>query len=252
MARKKGLPCWRPAFLRVLRRTGNVTLAAERAGVDKSTVYLARKGDAGFAGKWAAAVETAGADEGKRAPRLCSGRADREAPELVVRVSKRHGAQLVKVSAGRWSTKREKVFLAALAHSGCVRSAARACGLSTNALRYRKRTYPDFATRWRAAEAEAGERVPALLAAAAIAALDPEIDDSDLPPVSISEALHICRMKGFGASAGGGRVAAREDQRVATNAEVREALTKRLAAFRQRIRARRNSKEGWSGDEEGG
>lgn len=202
MAKRKKAPVWRAAFLRALRRTGNVTLSAERAGVDKSTVYLARKADAGFAGKWASAVEAA--QEAPPPSAFAKGYGGRSpspakaGEELVLRKSKRHGVQLVKVSPGRWTTATEAVFLAALARSGNVRWSAKACGLSVNALRERKKNYADFATRWRAAEAEAGERVPALLNAAAIAALDPEIDEADLPPVSIDQALHICRMKGFG------------------------------------------------------
>lgn len=198
MTRKKG-SSWRPAFLRALARSGNVTRSCRAAGVDKTTAYQARRRDARFAGRWAAALATAEASEGSgkktlTLPSSASGRGE----ELVVRKSKRHGVQLVKASAGRWSAAAERHFLAALTHSGCVRAAAQACGFSTNALYYRKKHYPDFAARWRAAEAEAGERVPALLTAAAIAALDPEIEDADLPPVSIGEALHICRMKGFG------------------------------------------------------
>ena len=206
MARKKSAPPWRPAFLRALRRTGNVRAAARGAGVDHSTVYPARKADAGFAGKWAAALEKAKAGVKARGPLHHAasrrGPPPRPGEELVLRVSKKHGAQLIKASAGRWSSAKEASFLAGLAHSGCVRAAARACGLSTNALYYRKKHYPDFATRWRTAEAEAAERVPALLTAAAIAALDPEIDESELPPVSIGEALHICKMKGFGVGRG--------------------------------------------------
>jgi hypothetical protein len=198
MARKKSVPCWRGAFLRALRRTGNVTLSAERAGVDKSTVYLARKADAGFAGKWVGALERARARGPLHPAASRRGPPPRPGEELVVRKSKNAGVQLVKASVGRWSSAKEATFLAGLARSGCIRSAARGCGLSTNALYYRKKHYADFATRWRAAEAEAAERVPALLNAAAIAALDPEIDEADLPPVSIDQALHICRMKGFG------------------------------------------------------
>jgi len=236
MARKKGVPCWRAAFLRALRRTGNVRLAAERAGVDKSTVYLARGRDAGFAGKWAAALAKAEAEGVKDLP---SPRSLRESPsppegrgELVVRVSKKHGAQLVKVSAGRWTTAAERRFLAALAQTGCVKAAARACGFSTCALYYRKKRYPDLATRWRAAEAEAGERVPALLTAAAIAMLDPEIDDEDLPPVSIGEILHICKMKGFGAASRG------EPE------EPIEAVRARVLAKIEAIEAARRQREG--------
>jgi hypothetical protein len=260
MARKKGVPCWRPAFLRALARTGNVRAAARVAEVDHSTVYLARRADAGFAGRWVAALEKAKAKGAKSAPRsFCNaqdrlrlGRAEGEAMELVVRVSKKHGRQLVKASAGRWSARVEAVFLAQLKRTGCVKAAAFACGLSPNALHNRRKKDEDFAEKWRAADEEAGERLPGLLTAAAIAALDPEIDESELPPVNVSEAIRICRMKGLGTPASRERMAARALPRVATNEEVREALTTRLEAFRQRVRARMKDEEGWTETEEGG
>lgn len=120
---------------------------------------------------------------------------------MVVRVSKRAGAQLVKAGPGRWSGRAEGVFLRALAHSGCVTAAAGACGFSTTALYNRKRNYADFAERWGAAEAVARERLPGLLTAAAIAGLDPEIEDASLPPVDVDQAIRICARWGGGGSA---------------------------------------------------
>ena len=43
---------WRKRFLKALGRTGNASLAARRAGVDKGTAYTWRRRDAGFAKAW--------------------------------------------------------------------------------------------------------------------------------------------------------------------------------------------------------
>ena len=45
-------PHWVKLFLRELERTGNVRLAAERAGVDFSTAYQRRKAAWGVCGGW--------------------------------------------------------------------------------------------------------------------------------------------------------------------------------------------------------
>ena len=43
-------------FLKALRQTGLVTLACDRAGIHRDTVYAHRSGDAAFAGLWAEAI----------------------------------------------------------------------------------------------------------------------------------------------------------------------------------------------------
>lgn len=58
-ATRRGPDVWRPAFLARLRASGNVTVAAEAATVDRATVYDARAADAGFAEAWKAALEEA-------------------------------------------------------------------------------------------------------------------------------------------------------------------------------------------------
>ena len=47
---------WKRIFLEALAETSSVTRAAERANVPTRTVYKARRGDAGFAAKWLAAL----------------------------------------------------------------------------------------------------------------------------------------------------------------------------------------------------
>lgn len=55
----KSTPKKREKFLGSLREAGNVTLAAEAVGVDRSTVYKWRKQDAEFSAQWDDAVEEA-------------------------------------------------------------------------------------------------------------------------------------------------------------------------------------------------
>jgi hypothetical protein len=157
--------------------------------MDVGTAYDRRIKDDAFALKWAAALEKA-----KSRPSPARGRG-RE--ELVLRRTK-HGDKMVRAAAGRWNAKAEATFRAALRRTGCVRAAARACGFSTTTLYNRRETYPDFAASWAADEAFARERLPGLLSAAAIAALDPEIDDEALPKVNVDQAIAIVRMKGGG------------------------------------------------------
>lgn len=207
MTSKRKKPLWRRAFLRALRGTGNVRVAAEAAGVDHSTVYLARKGDVRFAGKWAVAVAegkalvAAGAEEAP--PPRCTRSPSPGNPgeELVLRVSKNAGAQLVRAGPGHWSVRKEALFLAALKKTGCVRAAVAATGLSTTAIYNRRRNYRGFAADWDVALAAARARMPELLTAATLAALDPEIQDSELPPVNVDQAIRICARWGGGGSA---------------------------------------------------
>jgi hypothetical protein len=52
-------PDWRPAFLENVRSSGNVSLAAAAAGVDRSTAYAAASHDPAFAADWAMAADEA-------------------------------------------------------------------------------------------------------------------------------------------------------------------------------------------------
>lgn len=221
MAKRKTAGQWR-TFLRWLARTDNARLAARHAGMAVDTAYDRRIRDDAFALKWAAAV----AQARRRGPSRRTGRGDQD---LVLRASKR-GDQLVAVSPGRWSARKEAIFLAELRRTGNVRRAARACRLSTNALYYRRNAYPDFAARWDRMLAEARQRIPDLLNAAAIASLDPDAADEDLPLVDVKDAIAICRMKGWGGEGGRRRRHARPEP---TIEEVRDEVLRRIAAIRR-------------------
>ena len=58
-AKKRRAPAWRKVFLEALRNTGNVTLAADTAGVHRSTAYYAKEEDQDFAERWEEALALA-------------------------------------------------------------------------------------------------------------------------------------------------------------------------------------------------
>jgi len=225
MAKRKTGREWR-AFLRALGRTGNARVSAAAAGMDVATAYDRRKRDPDLAAKWAAALEAARAKGpvGRPLRRLGNG------PELVPRASKR-GCQLVRAAPGRWSAAVEEAFFAALARTGCVRSAAALARISTTALYYRRKKYPACAARWDATLAQAKQRIPELLNAAAIASLDPEIGGEGLPIVNVDQAIAIARLKcGEGGTA---RKRSRYVPPEPTVEEVRDEVMRRIAAIRR-------------------
>ncbi len=171
MTKKKKRSPWRAAFLRALARLGNVRAAAEAAGVDASTAYSHRKGDERFAARWDAAREKA--KEAPPPPCRRSPSPRKRGEELVARYSKRHGVQMVRAGAGRWSPKAEAVYLAHLRTTGCLRRAAAGAGFSSNAVDYRRKRYPAFAAECEAALEESLVQLRSLVAAAGIAAFDP-------------------------------------------------------------------------------
>lgn len=257
MAGKKS-PQWRKVFLRALARSGNARASAVEAGVDVGTAYDHRIKDAAFAGQWAGALAKFKANAQKKALRLRSGQAGK-AGEMVLRRTK-HGDKLVRAAPGRWCARVEEIFFDTLELTGCVRSAAAAAGISTNALYARRKAYPEFAERWDEIEARAAQQLPALLHTAAVVSLGPGPSTGSgrvrrgrgrLPRVNVDQAIRISRIKGAGGTGpggSGGRGGIRP--RVATNEEVREALTARLDAFRKRVRAA-SFAEGWTETEEG-
>ena len=56
-ARARDRPDWYDVFLEALSLSGTVTAAARRAGVQRTTPYLARKNDNDFAREWDEALE---------------------------------------------------------------------------------------------------------------------------------------------------------------------------------------------------
>ena len=254
MAGKRKAPLWRQAFLRALRRTGNVRASAFEAGVDPGTAYDHRAKDAGFRGKWAGALKafaTASARKARPLHHDSHGPPARSGEELVVRRST-GGDKLVRAAAGRWCARIEESFLDGIEATGCVRTAARAAGISTAALYERRTHYPEFAARWDERAGRAGTQLPALLDAAAVASRSPRPEGpkrrgrARLPAVSGAQALRLPVANAQAAAKGSAR---RGGERPARREETHEELTERFAVLirmLKRRRAKQRRAEGWT------
>lgn len=196
---------WRKRFLSAMARTANAGLSAQMAGVDKTTAFALRKRDPGFAAAWVRARDWGRArvkSEGRPAysagrPRPARpGEAPADARALIVRRSKREGAQIVRAGEGRWSPAAEADFFAWLAAGFGVSHAVRQIGFSTTALYQRRLRDPDFAARWAAVREEGLVRNDELLIDSVPRTLDPEVMAAaeGLPKPTIAEAIQIQRL----------------------------------------------------------
>jgi hypothetical protein len=200
-------------FLKGLARTGNVRLAAAGAGVDFTSAYQRRKRHAEFAERWEGAlaahtlrVEQSGRDgrEGEEValtPPLPSA-----APSLSLdgrgELNARPDGKVIKGSAARWGKRAEEAFLLELTVSASVKLAAAAAGFSTVAVYKRRLKDSRFAAAWEAALETGKARVQAYLVEAATRTFDPDElpigDESEIPKVSIGEAINIAKMPAAG------------------------------------------------------
>jgi hypothetical protein len=259
MAGKGKRGSWRKKFLSALARTANARLSAERAGVDHSTAYQLRERDPGFAAAWVRArawgrarvkAEGRPVHAGGR-PRDAGRGAPADARELIVRRSKREGAQIVRAGEGRWSPAAEEDFFAWLVAGFGVRHAARAIGFSTVALYKRRANDPAFAARWDLAREEGKVRNDGLLIDAVPLALDPEVIEAaeDLPRPTIAEAIRIVAM--YRRDGPSGRRGRRHGPPEPSIEEVRDDVLRRLRAIRaHRAELRREEGDG-SGQDRG-
>lgn len=278
MGGTRNAAAWRRGFLRALARTGNVRMAAEAAGVDHTTAYALRKRDSRFAGAWERALSRAAAlpdrpsplpspatgrgSEGRRsAPppqpvRRCSASPEpgaasplhrKRSPSpakagedlRVVRVSKRHGAQVVRAHETRWSEKKERIFFEALFDTRNVRAAARAAGVSAQALYNRRRESEAFRESWAAVLSESKSQLQMNTVGAANLALE-AIDPAEPPAISVKDAMAVHAAVARGEAGASGPLAGRRGgmrPRTATDEEVEAALVKRLVAFGIRVAA---------------
>jgi hypothetical protein len=152
----------------------------------------------------------------------------------VVRVSKRHGAQVVRAHAGRWSQAKERVFFQALFDTGNVRAAARAAGVSTTAIYYRRRTSEPFREAWAVVLSECKAQLEMNSVGAANRALD-GIDPAGPAEMSVAEAVAVfkaCARKDGAGGAGGARQAVPE----MPIEEVRADILRRIEAMERHER----------------
>lgn len=260
MAHKKAVAGkWRKRFLGAMARTANAGLSAQMAGVDKTTAFGLRKRDPGFAADWVRARDWGRARvkaEGRPVHACGRPRRAEEAPSdaraLIVRLSKREGAQIVRAGEGRWSPAVEADFFAWLAAGFGVAHAARQIGFSTVALYKRRLRDPDFSARWGVVRSEGLARNDGLLIDAVPRALDPEVMAvaDGLPAPSIAEAIQIQRLYRRDGEAGEPRGRSGWPGRPRSLAEVQENILKKLSAI-ARHRHSEKLASGWVEDEEG-
>ena len=251
---------WRKRFLSALARTANAKLAAEIAGVDRSTPYELRKRDPVFAAAWPRArawgrarVKAEGRPvfaNGRPRPAR-AGEAPPDPRALILRHRTGGGAELVRAGEGRWTPEAEEVFFAWLGAGWGVRRAAKEAGFSTSAVYERRRLHADFADRWAQVKSDALERNDMLVIDSVQWALDPEAVEAaeNVPRPTIAEAIRIQRLYRRGGESGGSGGRA-WPARPRSLDEVRESILTKLGA----IARRRDSEKlasGWVQDEAG-
>lgn len=163
-------------FLKALRRTANVTLAAEAAGQTRKTFQKRRARNPDFASQWDAALTFAQAQLAAGAPAATpAGEAARTAGgEYSVRASRGRMIQVRRAPKGVLTTEGERRFLAHLAATANVRLSAEATGIGWNAIYARRRRSAAFAREMEAALAEGYERLELALLDNALRAVDPD------------------------------------------------------------------------------
>jgi hypothetical protein len=208
MAAPSTAPAWRRAFLRELARTGSVKLAEEKCGICRTSAYQARRKNPAFAASWDRALASArerlspraGGDLGQQGATRPEAPARAGAPRLrddeFVRASKTGKPCVARAGPGRWSRAAERTFLAQLAATANVKAAARAAGVSAEAVYARRKKWPAFAAAWAEAKAQGYEQLELSLIHAATATLDPEpeIATAEAPVMSVAEALALLKL----------------------------------------------------------
>lgn len=257
-------PRWTIPFLRALERTGDVRASAEDAGIDHSTAYARRRAHAEFAEAW------------ENALRLCSARTEREKAAELESLRERQvpspgsplasptspasgrgelvgaGSQLKRPGHDRWSQRKEKLFFDELAATANVKRAAKAAGVSPNAVYQRRMRDSHFRAKWAAVLETGRSSIEMHLVEAANRSFDPdELDVAELTPkVSVAEAIRITQ--GGGSKKQGSVPDPFDDPDYSYEDEVddiRERIVQKLQRMRRRDRPALLA-QGWSYDEE--
>ena len=102
------------------------------------------------------------------------------------------------VASSRWSKAKEKLFFDELAATANVKRAARAAGVSPNAVYARRMRDTHFGAKWAAALETGRASIEMHLIEAANKSFDPdEIDTGDIQPkVSVAQAIRIVQVHG--------------------------------------------------------
>lgn len=257
MAERAKEPRWVIPFLRALERTGEVRTAAEDAGIDHSTAYARRRSHMHFAARWDEALrahsEAVKRNQAEELEALAGlplpnpSAAERGGTELVGA-----GCQLKRAGHGRWSKAREKMFFDELAATANVKRAAKAAGVSPNAVYARRMRDAHFRAKWAAVLETGRASIEMHLVEAANKSFDPdEIDTGEIQPkVSVAEAIRIVQVHGSKKQ--------QEmlpnvfaDQAASMSPDDVEAARERLFKKIERLRARERPRmlaQGWSHD----
>jgi hypothetical protein len=150
-----------------------------------------------------------------------------------------------------FTPKKQRRFFKALGRTGCLSDAARKAGISRNTVRRHRIKWPDFEARVQAALAMAATELETIAWQRAVEGV-PEvvIRGGKVAWIKIKPSDAILRLLLQGANpkkygrTGGAAGKPAKSPRVATNAEVREALAGRLRVFRERVRAESKAREG--------
>jgi hypothetical protein len=265
MARKE--PRWVVAFLRALERTGEARSAAADAGIDHTTAYARRKAHGEFADRWAGALrahaeakaraeaeEIAALEKGSSHPSPSHSFAagpslspQGRGTELMV-----SGGKVRRAGHDRWSRRKEAIFFDELAATANATMAAKAAGVSTNAVHARRLKHPLFAAKWEAVVRSSSAAIDLYLVEETRKTFDPEsLDTGDVKPrVTIDQAIKISQLNASK------KAKALPDpfaeQAASPSAETIEALRERILKKFERLaeRGRRERIEaGWSYDE---
>jgi hypothetical protein len=185
------------AFLRIVRRTGNVRDACRALGVHRATYTRRRAKCAAFAADWDAALAVASAALAVPAPPTLS-RTDREGEPRATRTAGGR-LQLRRHRPGRITRAHEQAFLSALAATANVRLSAAAAGFSHSAFYRRREASPAFAREMRLALQTGYDRIEFAL----LAGFDPgsHADDAwrrndqlPMPSMTVDQALMLLQL----------------------------------------------------------
>lgn len=240
------------AFLKVLRKTANVTLAAQSpsVGVTRKTLDIWRRRYPDFGTQWDAAIAFAQArlQRGGVVRPYASGRAVlTRGGEYTVRGSRGRSIQVRASKPGLLTVAGERAFLANLAATANIKLSAEAVGIGVSAIYARRRSSPDFERAVLAALADGYDRLEMALLGTAIRSLEPdcaldEWDQADGPlqiaPMTAREAMMVLA-QGQTRMGVNGRLDGRVKVARATPEAAEKALLKRLEAY-----ARRRARDG--------
>jgi hypothetical protein len=187
----------RNAFLRAFAQSGNQGLAAEQAGLSRSTVYNMRRADPGFDAEWrsakAASAEKLARSGCNRPPKAWK---QRGGVDLVVQRTGKRAPQVVRSLRARWTSRTEGRFLGALRRCANARLACKVAGMTLSSYEAHWRRWPDFRRRVSEARAFAGLWLEARIELDSERPWEPDWEAVEaLPQPSIADTIRVVRRR---------------------------------------------------------